>query len=83
MVAVPIFPIFCDDEFKRIILPDLPVSIQSGIKKKITEMYNAKAFSKRLLDIAKRGVKIAIEKNEKDAQSWIEMQLKKLNAPIQ
>lgn len=67
-----------DDEFKRIILPDLPVSIQSDIKKKITEMYNAKALSKRLLDIAKRGVEMAIEKSEKDAQEWIDMELQKL-----
>lgn len=69
-----------DDEFKRIILPDLPESIQDDIKNKITEMYNAKAFSKRLLDIAKRGVEMAIEKNEKDAQNWIEAELKRINA---
>ncbi|MDP3763557.1 MAG: restriction endonuclease subunit S [bacterium] len=61
-----------DDEFKRIILPDLSASIQGDIKKKITEMYNAKALSKRLLDIAKRGVEMAIEKNEKDAIKWTE-----------
>jgi len=66
-----------DDEFKRIILPDIPVSIQSDIKKKITEMYNAKALSNRLLNIAKQGVEIAIEKDEKEAQDWIGMELKK------
>ncbi len=65
-----------DDEFKRIILPDLPASIQSDIKKKITEMYNAKALSKRFLDIAKRGVEMAIEKNEKDAIKWTEAETK-------
>ena len=67
------------DEFKRIILPDLPASIQSDIKKKITEMYTAKALSKHLLDIAKRGVEMAIEKDEQDAQKWIDEELKKLN----
>lgn len=66
-----------DDEFKRIILPDIPVSIQSDIKKKITEMYNAKALSKRFLNIAKRGVEMAIEKDEKEAQDWISVELKK------
>jgi restriction endonuclease S subunit len=71
-----------DDEFKRIILPDLSVGIQNDIKKKIIEMYNAKALSKRLLDIAKRGVEMAIEKNEKDAQSWINAELKKLGVKL-
>ena len=71
-----------DDEFKGIILPDLPVGIQNDIKKKIMEMYNAKALSKRLLDIAKRGVEMAIEKNEKEAQNWIDMELKKLNVRL-
>lgn len=64
-----------DDEFKRIILPDLPAGIQNDIKKKIKEMYGAKALSKRLIDIAKRGVEMAIEKSEKDAQDWIEEEL--------
>ena len=67
-----------DDEFKRIILPDLFAGIQSDIKRKITEMYDAKALSKRLLDIAKRGVEMAIEKSEKDAQNWIEAESEKL-----
>jgi len=66
-----------DDEFKRVILPDLSADIQGNIKKKITEMYNAKALSKRLLDIAKRGVEMAIEKSEKAAQNWIDAELKK------
>lgn len=64
-----------DDEFKRIILPDLPASIQGDIKKKIMEMYNTKALSKRLLDIAKRGVEISIEKNENVAENWMNQQL--------
>ncbi len=71
-----------DDKFKRVILPDLPADIQSNIKKKITEMYNAKALSKRLLDIAKRGVEMAIEDSEKDAQKWIDAELKKLNVHL-
>jgi len=45
-------------------------------------MYDAKALSKRLLDNAKRGVEMAIEKNEKDAQSGIEIELKKLNVRL-
>ena len=68
-----------DDEFKRIILPDLSIGIQNDIKKKIAEMYNAKELSKRLLDIAKRGVEMAIEKSDKDAHDRIDVELKKLN----
>ena len=32
------------------------------------------------IDIAKRGVEMAIEKSEKDAQNRIEAELKKINA---
>lgn len=71
-----------DEEFKRIMLPDLPASIQSDIKKKITEMYTAKALSKRLLDIAKRGVELAIEKDEQDAEKWIDKEISKLNIKL-
>jgi len=41
-------------------------------------MYSAKTLSKRLLDIAKGGVEMAIEKNEKVAQNWVALELKKL-----
>jgi hypothetical protein len=44
-------------------------------------MYEAKALSKRLLDIAKRGVEMAIEKSEKDAQGWIDLELKRAGIP--
>ena len=40
-------------------------------------MYTAKELSKRLLDIAKRGVEMAIEKNEKHAQDWITTEVRK------
>lgn len=72
-----------DDEFKRIILPDLPESIQNEIKKKITEMYSAKALSKLLLDIAKRGVEMAIEKNEKEAIKWIDVERNRLGVKLE
>ena len=68
-----------DDEFNSIILPKVTVDIQKEIKKKISEMYETKALSTRLLDIAKQGVEMAIEKDEKQAQNWINSELKKLN----
>jgi restriction endonuclease S subunit len=64
------------DEFERIILPDIPADVQEEIKQNITEMYNAKASSKRLLDIAKRSVEMAIEKNEQTAMEWINKNVK-------
>lgn len=72
-----------NDEFKRIVLPEISADTQEEIKRKITEMYNTKASSKRLLDIAKRGVEMAIEKSEKDAQGWIGAELKKINITIE
>ena len=72
-----------DDEFKRIILPDLSAEIQKDIKKKITEMYDAKRLSKHLLDIAKRGVEMAIDKSEKDAESFINVEIRKLKVNLE
>jgi restriction endonuclease S subunit len=66
------------DEFSKIILPKLSDDIQSEIKAKITDMYNAKALSKNLLEIAKRGVEIAIEKDEVEAEKWINEEFEKL-----
>ncbi len=48
------------------------------IEKKMLDALKAKALSKRLLDIARRGVEMAIEKSEKDAQNWLEAELKKI-----
>jgi type I restriction enzyme, S subunit len=67
------------DELAKIIIPKISNKIQHGIKAKITVMYEAKASSNELLNIAKRGVELAIEKNEKQAQKWIDVELKKMN----
>lgn len=45
-------------------------------------MYSAKALSKHLRYVAKRGVEIAIEQNEKDALAWIGTELNKLNVNL-
>lgn len=60
-----------NEEFKRIILPDILTEIQDEIKQKISEMYKAKSASKKLLNIAKRGVEMAIEQNEEEATRWL------------
>lgn len=71
-----------NEEFKLIILPEISTSVQKQLKLKIAEMYNSKALSKHLLEIAKRSVEIAIEKSEKEAESWINIELKKLNISL-
>ena len=64
------------DELSKIVLPEIDPGIQKEILKKITEMYEAKSLSKTLLEIAKRGVEIAIEKDEPTAEKWIKEEIK-------
>jgi len=66
------------DELTRIIIPKIDEKVQKKIKAKIEEMYQAKALSNKLLDIAKRGVEMAIEKDEKIAEKWINESVKKI-----
>ncbi len=70
------------DELSKIVLPKIDSKIQEEIKKKITEMYETKKLSKFLLEIAKRGVEMAIEKNEQEAEKWINNEIKKLGVNI-
>jgi restriction endonuclease S subunit len=70
------------DEFKRIVLPKIDKSVQNSIKIKIDEMYNAKKRSLHLLEIAKRGVEMAIEIDEKTAQGWMEQEIKGLDSSL-
>ena len=67
------------DELARIVIPKIDEKIQKEIKDKIKEMYQAKALSNELLDIAKRSVEMAIERDERKAQEWVNSELKKLN----
>ncbi|MFQ5750842.1 MAG: hypothetical protein ACE5HI_02500 [bacterium] len=67
------------DELAKLIIPKIARRIQDEIKAKITEMYKVKALSNNVLDIAKHGVEMAIEKDEKHAHKWIDAKLKKIN----
>lgn len=71
-----------NEEFKRILLPEIPDNIQEEIKQKISEMYKEKAISNKLLDIAKRGVEIAIEKGEEEAEKWINEEVNHASSSI-
>ena len=60
------------DELSKIVLPKIESGTQKQIKEKIVEMYETKKLSKSLLELAKRGVEMAIEKDEKTAEKWIQ-----------
>lgn len=67
------------DELSKIVLPKIDSKTQEQIKEKIVEMYQSKKLSKSLLEIAKRGVEMAIEKDEQEAEKWIKVELNKLD----
>lgn len=69
-------------ELEKIVLPKIDPAVQNQIKEKIIEMYETKNLSKSLLEIAKQGVEMAIEKNEKEAEKWINSEIEKLGVKI-
>jgi hypothetical protein len=70
------------DKFSKIVFPKIDPEIQKVIKEKIVEMYSTKSLSKSLIEIAKSGVEIAIEKSEEEAGKWINNELEKLDIKI-
>ncbi len=66
------------DEFCKIVLPKISIDTQNTIKEKISQMYTTKNLSKALLEVAKQGVEMAIEKDEQTAEKWIDNEVKKL-----
>jgi hypothetical protein len=75
-------PKISDKDIHSFILPLLKDEVIEKIEMQYIEPQKAKNLSKRLLDIAKSGVVMAIEKSEKDAQGWIDVELKKLNVRL-
>lgn len=70
------YPTITDEDILNFSLPKIDSRAQEEIKKKIVEMYKTKKLSKSLLEIAKQGVEVAIEKDEQEAEKWIEEKLK-------
>ena len=60
------------DEFLNIIIPIIEIPTQTKIEEKIKKSFELKENSKQLLDLAKRAVELAIEKNEDEAMNFIE-----------
>lgn len=55
------------DEFLNIVIPIIDTTIQIQIEEKIKKSFGLKEESKQLLDLAKKAVEVAIEKNEDEA----------------
>ncbi|MBI4029555.1 MAG: hypothetical protein HY376_04290, partial [Candidatus Blackburnbacteria bacterium] len=63
---------------KALKIPKLQSHLQKKIKDMIFESQKSRKLSKSLLEIAKRGVEMAIEKDEEEAEKWISSKLEKI-----
>jgi len=59
------------EQVKRLTIPILPLSTQQKIASLVQQSHEARRKAKELLEVAKRAVEIAIEKNEKEALEYI------------
>ena len=59
------------DQFQKIILPKISISIQKQIKNNISQVVNLRKQAKHLLKHSVLAVETAIKKNEKTAISWL------------
>jgi len=66
------------DQVKATIIPILENSKQREITELVEKSFSDRKLSKSLLEIAKQGVEMAIEKDEKEAEKWIDTEIKKL-----
>ncbi|MEO0075443.1 MAG: restriction endonuclease subunit S [candidate division WOR-3 bacterium] len=70
------------DQVKKTLIPILKEDKQKEIKELIEKSFSNRSLSKSLLEIAKRGVEIAIEQDEQEAEKWINGEIKKLGVEI-
>ena len=66
------------DELHRVVIPKFNYCLQDQIKQKLTVSSELRKKSKVLLEIAKKGVEMAIEKDEETAEKWINAEVNKL-----
>ncbi len=67
------------DQVKGTLIPILKDEKQKAIKEIVEQSFSDRKLSKYLLEIAKRGVDIAVEKSEEEAQKWMDEELEKNN----
>lgn len=63
-------------EIQEVLIPIIDISIQNQIEEKIKKSFELKEDSKQLLDLAKKAVEIAIEKDENEAMKFMEEKIK-------
>lgn len=61
-----------EHSLKKIILPNLDDALQEKLNKNITLVYKNTRNSKNSFEIAKKAIEIAIEKNEREAEKYLE-----------
>jgi len=66
------------DQAKATIIPILGNSKQKKITELVGKSFSSRKLSKSLLEIAKRGVEMAIEKDEEKAEKWIDTEIEKI-----
>jgi len=62
------------DELLQTIIPLIPQTLQKQIAQKVQKSYVLRKESKRLLEVAKKSVEIAIEQNEETAMEFLKVQ---------
>jgi type I restriction enzyme S subunit len=67
------------DQIKRVVVPIVKDNIQKQIQQKVQQSFELRNKSKQLLEIAKKAVEMAIEKDEQIAMKWIEKQIGGVN----
>lgn len=70
------------DQVKNTVIPVLEKSKQEEIKRLVEESFKNRQLSKSLLEIAKQGVEMAIEKNEEEAEKWINKELARVDIKL-
>jgi len=70
------------DQVKATLIPILKNEKQKEIKELVEKSFNDRKLSKSLLEIAKLGVEMAIEKDEQEAEKWIDGEIGKLKIKI-
>ncbi|GAK57131.1 hypothetical protein U27_04096 [Candidatus Vecturithrix granuli] len=66
----------------QFVIWNAPREIQAEIARLVHTSHTARKHSKLLLDIAKRGVELAIEQDEQRAEAWIQSQIRTLDIEI-
>lgn len=66
------YPVIKDEDVLNLMIPNIEDSIQLMVEEKIKKSFELKEESKKLLDLAKRAVEVAIEKSEDEAMKVID-----------